>query len=88
MDALYHEPRHPYTRLLFAATPDLYQRDAVVSIPGTPPRLDRDLVGCPFAPRCDVSFEACFSVEPRNLGVGVDHNARCHHNDPSIRSAS
>ncbi len=24
MEALYHDPRHPYTRLLFAATPDLY----------------------------------------------------------------
>src|SRR5437660_1806479 len=23
IDTLYHEPRHPYTRLLFAATPDL-----------------------------------------------------------------
>ena len=23
-DTLYHDPRHPYTRLLFAATPDLY----------------------------------------------------------------
>src|SRR6516162_648436 len=26
-EALYHNPRHPYTRLLFAATPDLYGRD-------------------------------------------------------------
>ena len=24
MEELYHSPRHPYTRLLFAATPDLY----------------------------------------------------------------
>ena len=55
-DTLYHDPRHPYTRLLFAATPDLYGEDAVVSIPGTPPRLDRELVGCPFAPRCDRAF--------------------------------
>ena len=32
-DALYHDPRHPYTRLLFAATPDLYGEDAVVFHP-------------------------------------------------------
>src|SRR5215467_1035975 len=53
-DALYHTPRHPYTRLLFAATPDLYGRDAVISIPGAPPRLDVEAAGCPFRPRCDV----------------------------------
>ena len=57
VDRLYHDPRHPYTRLLFAATPDLYGADAVGSIPGAPPRLDRELIGCPFAPRCDRTAE-------------------------------
>ena len=33
-DTLYHDPRHPYTRLLFAATPDLIGKDAVVVHPG------------------------------------------------------
>ena len=41
MEELYHDPRHPYTRMLFAATPDLYGSGAVASIPGAPPRLDR-----------------------------------------------
>src|SRR6476620_3902736 len=36
MDALFHEPRHPYTRLLFAATPDLRQRAAGFD-PGSAP---------------------------------------------------
>ena len=26
MSTIYHEPRHPYTRMLFAATPDLLRR--------------------------------------------------------------
>ena len=46
VDDLYHAPRHPYTRLLFAATPDLAREDGgIASIPGAPPRLDRPLVG-------------------------------------------
>ena len=31
VDALYHDPRHPYTRLLFAATPDLDDLDGAGS---------------------------------------------------------
>ena len=59
MDALFHEPRHPYTRLLFAATPDLLGDGLPVSIPGAPPRLDRPIEGCPFRARCDRAFARC-----------------------------
>jgi peptide/nickel transport system ATP-binding protein len=78
MDVLYHDPRHPYTRLLFAATPDLESRDAVVSIPGTPPRLDEPLVGCPFRPRCDIAFDRCATEQPALGPVGEQHAAACH----------
>jgi peptide/nickel transport system ATP-binding protein len=82
IDSLYHEPRHPYTRLLFAATPDLIGEGlAVVSIPGAPPRLDRSIVGCPFQPRCDRAFEPCPYDRPELKAVGVDHLAACHLND-------
>ena len=87
-DTLYHDPRHPYTRLLFAATPDLYGEDEVVSIPGTPPRLDRELTGCPFALRCDSSFEPCARIKPRLITTAKDHLAACHLNDPALKAAS
>jgi oligopeptide/dipeptide ABC transporter ATP-binding protein len=88
MDALFHDPRHPYTRMLFSATPDLFGKGEVVSIPGTPPRLDRQLTGCPFAPRCDSAFEPCSSIRPRATAIGPGREARCHMNDPAARSAS
>ena len=81
VDALYHDPRHPYTRLLFAATPDLERGDGpVVSIPGAPPRLDRELVGCPFAPRCDRRFEPCGTLRPTLRALDDGHAAACHLN--------
>jgi peptide/nickel transport system ATP-binding protein len=87
-DTLYHDPRHPYTRLLFAATPDLSGHSEVVSIPGTPPRLDRGIPGCPFAPRCDRTFAPCATVKPHLLATGPGHDAACHLNDPALKAAS
>ncbi len=80
LDALYHAPAHPYTRMLFAASPDLAALDEpVLSIPGAPPRLDRAIDGCPFGPRCDSVFAAC-SVRPRLQPVRDGHSAACHLN--------
>jgi oligopeptide/dipeptide ABC transporter ATP-binding protein len=87
-DVLYHDPRHPYTRLLFAATPDLYGEGDVISIAGAPPRLDREIEGCPFAPRCDRTFSPCPTVKPRLLSVGENHIAACHLNDAAVAEAS
>jgi peptide/nickel transport system ATP-binding protein len=84
VDALFHEPRHPYTRLLFAATPDLDGEHDVVSIAGAPPRLDRPIQGCPFEPRCDCAFDHCKVETPALLRVGVEHQAACHLNDASV----
>jgi len=75
---LHDAPRHPYTRMLFAATPDLTGSGGVASIPGAPPRLDRPLVACPFAPRCDSTFKTCIEVRPPLLAVGEHHLAACH----------
>ncbi|MDQ2967521.1 MAG: ABC transporter ATP-binding protein [Actinomycetota bacterium] len=82
VDTLYHAPRHPYTRLLFAATPDLGQEnEEIVSIAGAPPRLDHPLVGCPFRPRCDRAFEPCGTLRPLLRTVSDRQSAACHLND-------
>jgi peptide/nickel transport system ATP-binding protein len=86
MEDLFHEPRHPYTRLLFAATPDLYGDEDVVSIPGAPPRLDREIVGCPFRQRCDRAFGRCETERPTLLPVAGDRSAACHLNDDPVRA--
>jgi oligopeptide/dipeptide ABC transporter ATP-binding protein len=84
VDTLFHDPRHPYTRLLFEATPDLTGDVEVVSIPGAPPRLDRPIVGCPFEPRCDRAFDRCKVDTPALISVARSHEAACHLNDAAI----
>ncbi len=88
MADIYHQPRHPYTRMLFSATPDLLGDDEVQSIPGAPPRLDREIAGCPFAPRCDSTFAPCATTHPRRIEVDPGHDAICHLNDPLVVEAT
>jgi peptide/nickel transport system ATP-binding protein len=75
--ALVDDPQHPYTRMLFAATPDIEVTHEIESIPGTPPRLDRPITGCAFAPRCDVVEPRCTERSPELQRLGSDRTARC-----------
>ncbi len=81
IETLFHDPRHPYTRMLFQATPDLYGDDEVMSIPGAPPRLDRAR-RLPFQPRCDSPSRAAPHKEPvLRYGRRRRMTAACHLND-------
>lgn len=74
---LYHRPQHPYTRLLYAATPDLHDDRSVVSIPGVPPRLDHPITGCAFAPRCDVALSKCTTSAPPTVQIEPGWTSAC-----------
>jgi peptide/nickel transport system ATP-binding protein len=63
---LFDTMRHPYSEALFESIPRLNQdrRERLYSIPGLPPDLGRDLVGCRFVPRCRYATEVCSQQEP------------------------
>jgi oligopeptide/dipeptide ABC transporter ATP-binding protein len=88
VDALYHAPLHPYTRLLFSAIPTLERSERVASIRGNPPHLDHEPEGCAFADRCHRAYGPCSHVEPVDLIVAEGHSARCHLHDAEHREAS
>lgn len=72
------DPRHPYTRGLLGSTVQSGMRGRTLSgIRGAPPDLSRDIVGCPFAPRCDFAIAECARVEPRMAGADGGHAVAC-----------
>jgi peptide/nickel transport system ATP-binding protein len=77
-EALFAAPRHPYSAALVQATPELLGDAEVTSIPGAPPRLDRPLTGCPFAPRCRHAFDRCREQAPALVVAGDGRAAACH----------
>jgi len=78
-DALFRAPRHPYTRMLLDAVPDLdmsgRQRKPVegeVPNPVDPPK------GCSFHPRCPFANARCKSELPALVAWGAAGPVACH----------
>lgn len=66
--ALRDVPRHPYSRALFAANPELDGTGDIEPIEGQPPSLDELLPSCPFAPRCAFREAQCDDWQSELLG--------------------
>jgi peptide/nickel transport system ATP-binding protein len=72
--ALFTRPRHPYTRMLLDAVPDLAMGGRRRSpIGGEPPNPIDPPPGCPFHPRCPLAIGICRTERP----AFVD-NVACH----------
>ena len=79
-EGLFGSGLHPYTRALFAATPRLGMELAdITTLRGSPPRLDVELVGCEFAPRCPRQSELCLRERPSFSEHVNGRGAACHH---------
>jgi peptide/nickel transport system ATP-binding protein len=65
---LFSRPRHPYTRMLLDAVPDLAMSGkARVPVGGEVPNPLSPPAGCAFHPRCPHADERCRSVRPRTI---------------------
>ncbi|HEY4019838.1 MAG TPA: dipeptide/oligopeptide/nickel ABC transporter permease/ATP-binding protein [Pseudonocardiaceae bacterium] len=73
--------RHPYTRALVAAVPDM-RTDLdrpLVSIPGRAPDPTRIPAGCAFAPRCPLATDQCRTEEPPLTSDATGRRVACWH---------
>lgn len=82
---LFARPRHPYTRALLDAVPDvrLNAASTVRAIPGQPPDLRALPTGCPFAPRCPFARADCAGVSMELLAIEASHSSACPFVDAS-----
>ncbi|MFL5712507.1 MAG: ABC transporter ATP-binding protein [Chloroflexota bacterium] len=75
---VFTRPRHPYTRKLLAAFPNIHaDRRTLEVIPGSPPDLRDPPPGCRFAPRCSFAMDVCSVEVPPDVSFG-DVRVACH----------
>jgi peptide/nickel transport system ATP-binding protein len=69
--------RHPYTRALVAAIPDVHAPRALRGIPGVSVGVGEWPAGCAFAPRCQFQIERCHASVPGMATARANHLVRC-----------
>jgi peptide/nickel transport system ATP-binding protein len=77
--AIINDPKHPYTRMLISALPEVgatAEQTRLEGIPGTPPGLLHPPTGCRFKDRCPMAFSKC-SEQPPLLEIEPGHWAAC-----------
>ncbi|GER81559.1 MAG: ABC transporter ATP-binding protein [Thermogemmatispora sp.] len=69
---IFQTPAHPYTIGLLQSIPRLDEKRGtrLTPIPGQPPDLSREIIGCPYAPRCPRVQPRCRQERPELKPVG------------------
>jgi oligopeptide/dipeptide ABC transporter ATP-binding protein len=87
VDALFGDPRHPYTQGLIRSIPridlDAEHKTRLEAIGGSVPILINPAPGCRFAPRCRQVMGICTEKEPRLREIAPGHRMACHLGDAS-----
>jgi len=83
VEAIFQDPRHPYTRGLLSSIPRLdSRREWLPAIPGMVPPPGKRSPGCRFSDRCDRSLPRCGQEVPILEQVGPDHWSACWNREP------
>jgi oligopeptide transport system ATP-binding protein len=76
--AIFNAPQHPYTQALQRSIPALQPKgQELFTIPGLPPDVSKEILGCAFAPRCTFALDACRATRPELEEVSPGHSHAC-----------
>jgi peptide/nickel transport system ATP-binding protein len=80
VDAIFHAPRHPYTKSLLRSIPSVLAepRSRLATISGSIPHPFARPGGCPFHPRCPDRHATCETTVPVEVMIGENHATACH----------
>ena len=82
---LFHHPRHPYTKGLFASLPTRTRRGQDLAVlDGVVPDAAAWPPACRFAPRCPYRWNECETIVPLYQPPGSDRPVRCHLYNPAV----
>jgi peptide/nickel transport system ATP-binding protein len=81
VEALFGNPRHPYTQGLIRSIPRVdraaARKERLEAIPGTVPSMLAPPAGCRFAARCKFAMDICVKEIPPLKEVAPGHYVRC-----------
>jgi len=74
---IFHEPLHPYTKLLIESLPRISGKGIGEGIKGNPPDYRDPPTGCRFYPRCPFAMEICKKRKPEMINIDK-RKVACH----------
>lgn len=80
VDAIFHDPKHPYTQALLRSIPSIRSQSHTIlpTIAGSIPHPYNRPPGCPFHPRCPRYMPGvCNTKEPQPVILDGEHETSC-----------
>lgn len=78
VNEFFENPEHPYSKALLAALPSNVENEELKTIPGQPPTIQEQIMGCKFGPRCENFSEDCCLTVPELRIIDGSHSVACN----------